>query len=105
MKGFLKFIREQGVIGLAVGFIMGGSITKMVTSFVNDIINPIIGVLIGKAGDLKSNYLQIGSAKVLWGSFISNVIDFAIIALIVYFAVKILGLDKLDKKKLKKESK
>jgi len=103
MKGFLQFIREQGVIGLAVGFIMGGSITKMVTSFVNDVINPIIGILIGKAGDLESNYIQIGSAKIMWGSFINSVIDFTIIAFIVYFAVKILKLDKLDNAKKTKK--
>ena len=105
MKGFLQFIREQGVVGLAVGFIMGGSITKMVTSLVNDIVNPSIGILIGKAGDLKSNFFQIGSAKIMWGTFLSSVIDFAIIALIVYFGVKVLGLDKLDKKKESKQKK
>lgn len=99
MKGFIEFIRSQGVVGLAVGFIMGGSITKLITSFVNDIINPLVGLLIGAtAGDLKSAYFQIGSSKVLWGSFVSGVVDFIIIALIVYFGVKILGIDKLDKK-------
>jgi large conductance mechanosensitive channel len=99
MKGFLEFIRSQGVVGLAIGFIMGGSITRMVTSFVNDIINPIVGILISRAGDLKSNYFSVGSAKIMWGSFISNFIDFVIIAFIIYLSVKILGLDKLDKKK------
>jgi large conductance mechanosensitive channel len=99
MKGFIEFIRSQGVVGLAVGFIMGGSITKLVTSLVNDIVNPLVGILISRAGDLKANYFAIGSAKVMWGSFISSFIDFIIIALIVYFGVKILGLDKLDKKK------
>ena len=42
MKGFIAFIREQGVVGLAVGFILGGAIAKMVTSLVNDMINPLI---------------------------------------------------------------
>ncbi|MFA5750294.1 MAG: MscL family protein [Candidatus Shapirobacteria bacterium] len=98
MKGFIKFIRSQGVVGLAVGFIMGGSITKFITSFVNDIINPIVGILISRAGDLKSNYFLVGNAKIMWGSFISSFIDFIIIALIVYFGVKLLGLDKIDKK-------
>lgn len=99
MKGFIEFIRSQGVIGLAVGFIMGGSITKMVTSLVNDIVNPLVGLLINRAGDLKSNYIAIGSAKITWGNFVGNFIDFVIIAFIVYFGVKILKLDKLDKKK------
>lgn len=99
IKGFVEFIRSQGVVGLAVGFIMGGSITKFITSFVTDIVNPLVGILISRAGDLKSNYIPIGSAKIMWGNFVSSFIDFIIIALVVYFGVKIFGLDRLDKKK------
>lgn len=99
MKGFIEFIRSQGIVGLAVGFILGGSITKFITSFVTDIINPLVGILISRAGDLKSNYIPIGSAKIMWGNFISSFIDFIIIALVVYFGVKLLRIDKLDKKK------
>lgn len=104
MKGFVNFVREQGVVGFAVGFILGGSVSKLVTSLVNDIINPIIGILIGPAGSLKDNYLKIGSAKIMWGSFITTFIDFLVIALIVYFGVTIFRLDRLDRKKeIKKE--
>lgn len=99
IKGFVEFIRSQGVIGLAVGFIMGGSITKLITSLVNDLVNPLVGLLISRAGDLKANYIAIGGAKIMWGSFISSFIDFVIIAMVVYFGVKILKLDKLDQKK------
>jgi large conductance mechanosensitive channel len=98
MKGFIEFIRSHGIVGLAVGFIMGGSITKLITSLVNDIVNPVVGILISRAGDLKANYFLVGNAKIMWGSFISSFIDFIIIALIVYFGVKLLGLDKIDKK-------
>jgi len=101
MKGFIEFIRSQGVIGLAVGFIMGGSITKLITAFVNDIINPIVGIFMG-AADLQGSYLQIGSAKIMWGNFVSSLVDFIIIAFIVYFSVKVLGVNKLDKDKDKK---
>jgi large conductance mechanosensitive channel len=94
MKGFIEFIRSQGVVGLAVGFIMGGSITKLITSFVTDIINPIVGLLISRAGDLQANYISIGNAKIMWGSFTSALIDFIIIAFIVYFIIKILGIKK-----------
>jgi large conductance mechanosensitive channel len=99
MQGFIQFIREQGVVGLAVGFIFGGAISKVVASLVNDIVNPLIGVILGAAGGLKEAYFQIGSAKILWGSFINTSIDFMVIALVVYFGVKIIGLDKLDKNK------
>lgn len=99
MKGFIKFIREQGVVGLAVGFILGGAVSKIVSSVVTDLINPLIGLLLGKLGNLDQAYLQIGESKLMWGNFISTFIDFVIIALVVYFGVKILKLDKLDKKK------
>jgi len=99
MKGFFNFIREQGVVGLAVGFILGSSISKLVTSLVNDIINPIVGIFMGAAGELKNAALVIGSVKIMWGNFINSLIDFLVIAFVVYFGVKILKLDKLDKKK------
>jgi large conductance mechanosensitive channel len=99
MKGFLNFIREQGVMGLAVGFILGGAISKLVASLVNDLINPILGLALGAVGNLQDAYFSIGSAQVMWGSFVATIIDFIVIAAVVYFGVKGLGLDKLDKKK------
>lgn len=99
MKGFLDFVREQGVVGLAVGFILGGAISKVVSSLVDNIINPVLGVVMGAAGSLNEAHLQIGQVKILWGSFINSTIDFLVIALVVYYGVKLLKLDKLDKKK------
>lgn len=99
MKNFLNFIREQGVVGLAVGFILGGAVSKVVSSIVTDLINPLIGLLLGKFGDLNQAFLQIGESKLMWGNFISTTIDFVVIAFVVYFGVKILKVEKLDKKK------
>ncbi len=99
VSGFIEFIREQGVFGLAIGFILGGAITKVVTSLVNDVINPFIGLLIGAAGKLSSQYVMIGGAKIQWGNFVNTLIDFMIVALVVYVGTKLLGLQKLDKKK------
>lgn len=99
MKGFLDFIREQGVVGLAVGFILGGAVSKVVSALVTDIINPLLGAVLGAADGLKTASFKIGSAEILYGDFISIAIDFIVIALVVYFGVKLLGLDKLDKKK------
>lgn len=99
MKGFLVFIREQGVIGLAVGFILGGAVSKMVASLVQDIINPLLGIALGAAGSLDKAYISLGAAKIMWGSFINTAIDFTVIALVVYFGVRLLRLDRLDKKK------
>lgn len=99
MKGFIEFIREKGVVGLAVGFILGGAISKLVASFVTDIINPILGIILGLAKGLDTAYLKLGPIKIMYGNFISNVINFTVIAFVVYFGVKILRLDKLEKKK------
>lgn len=97
MKGFINFIREQGVVGLAVGFIFGGAVAKIVTALVTDIINPLLGLLVGSL-NLKNSYLSVGQVKLMWGDFVSVTIDFLIVALVVYVGVKWLRLDKLDKK-------
>ncbi|OGK15633.1 hypothetical protein A3H80_02060 [Candidatus Roizmanbacteria bacterium RIFCSPLOWO2_02_FULL_37_19] len=99
MKGFLEFIREQKVAALAVGFILGGAITKLITSLVNDIINPIIGLALGFTENLSEASIHIGSAEIRWGNFINVLIDFVIIALVVYFVVKALRIEKTEKKK------
>jgi large conductance mechanosensitive channel len=98
MSGFIDFMRKQGVVGLAVGFILGGAVSKVVSALVTDIINPILGLMLGAAGGLKTAAIGIGSAKIMYGDLISVLIDFIVIALVVYFGVKCLKLDKLDKK-------
>ena len=99
MKGFINFIREQGVVGLAVGFILGGAVSKVVASIVTDVINPLLGLALGTIGNFKDSFFLIGSAKIMWGDLISTSIDFLVVALVVYFGVTLLKLDRLDKKK------
>jgi large conductance mechanosensitive channel len=99
LQGFLDFIREQGVVGLAVGFILGGAVSKVVTSLVNDIINPLLGLVLGAAGGLEAASFKLLGAEIMYGKFVGVIIDFIVIALVVYFGVKLLKLDKLDKKK------
>jgi len=98
MQGFVDFIRKQGVVGLAVGFILGGAVSKVVAALVEDIINPIIGVVLGSAQGLAAASFSVGPVQILWGHFVGVIIDFLVIALVVYYGVKALGLDKLDKK-------
>ncbi|OGC45227.1 hypothetical protein A2V49_01325 [candidate division WWE3 bacterium RBG_19FT_COMBO_34_6] len=98
MKGFIDFIKEQGIVGLAIGFILGGSVTAVVTSLVQDIINPIVGILLGSVGNFGDAVLIIAGAKIQYGHFIGVLINFVIIASIVFFIFKQLA-DKLDKKK------
>jgi len=99
MKGFIEFIREKGVVGLAVGFILGGAVAKVVSSLVVDIINPVVGLILGSTKGLEKAYIPILNTKIMYGHFISVLIDFLIVAAVVYFGVKGLGFEKLDKKK------
>ncbi len=94
ISGFITFIREQGVVGLAIGFILGAAVGKVVTSLVTDVVNPLVGLLFSGEGLTE---LMVG--PVALGSFISALIDFGIIAAVIYFGFKGLGLDKLDVKK------
>lgn len=93
LVGFMDFIRERGVMGLAIGFVLGTSVQKVVTAFVNDIINPFVGLFLVEGNKLTQ--LQVG--PFLIGDFISVSIDFLILLAIVYFVFKGLGLDRLDK--------
>jgi len=87
LSEFAEFLKKYQVIGLAVAFIIGAASTKLVTSLVNDIIMPIIGVLV-PGGDWRTATLQLGPVKFLIGDFVGALIDFAIIALVVFFIVK-----------------
>jgi len=100
---FVAFIKKQGVPGLAVGFIIGGAVSKVVASLVNDIINPLVGLGLGVVGNLSEQYLVLGKSKIGWGNFVSVIVDFVIIALVVYYGVKLLQLDQPAKEKETKE--
>lgn len=99
MKGFLEFVREQGVVGLAVGFILGGAVSKVVAALVTDIVNPILSIFLGLTANLKDAFVKVGPIKILWGDFASTTIDFIVVASVVYLLVKVLKLDRLDKGK------
>ena len=103
LRGFIAFIREQGVVGVAVGLTLGLASKSVVDSLVANILNPIISMLSG--GDsLVTKYVcldSIGGAcktKLGYGQFLSDIIGFIVIAFVVYFAVKLLKLDNLTKK-------
>ena len=99
VTGFTTFLREQGVITLSIAVVLGGAVTKLVAAFVSDLLNPIIGVLVGAAGDLSSFTLKVGPIEIHWGHFVMTLIDFLVVAAVIYFLVKILKLDQVDKKK------
>ena len=87
MQEFNDFLTKYGVIGLAVAFVMGVAVTKLVTALVTDLIMPIIGAVI-PGGDWRAATLSLGKIKFLVGDFTGALIDFIIIALVIYFIVK-----------------
>ncbi len=105
LQGFLNFVREQGVIGLAVGLVLGVAAKSVVDSLVNNIFNPVVGLVGAGGGELGSRYVclkQIGAVctnKLGYGRVISDVMSFLIVAAVVYLIVKSLKLDKIDKSK------
>ena len=100
MKDFIEFIREKGVLGLAVGIIVGGAITKLVNSIVENLINPLIGFVTGSANNLNaiSYTIPMTSVTFHWGALISSLIDFLAVMLVVYLIFVKSPLNKIDKK-------
>ncbi|MCZ7381362.1 MAG: MscL family protein [Candidatus Methanoperedens sp.] len=87
MQEFMDFLNKYGVIGLAVAFVMGAAVTKLVTALVTDLIMPIIGALI-PGGDWRSATLNAGNIKFMIGDFVGVLIDFIIIAVVIFMIVK-----------------
>ena len=87
VKEFKEFISRGNMMDLAVGVIIGAAFTAIVNSLVKDLINPLIGLFIGKI-DLSNLKFTIGEATFKYGSFLNAVINFLIIALVVFFLIK-----------------
>lgn len=103
IKEFKEFISRGSVMDLAVGIIIGSAFTAIVNSLVKDIIMPVIGLLIGK---INFENLQIVLSKstdgtvqsaITYGTFIQNIVNFLIIAFVVFLMVK--GLNGFKRKK------
>ncbi|MDD1719514.1 MAG: MscL family protein [Methanoregulaceae archaeon] len=86
-KEFMDFLQEYKIFALAIAFIMGVAATTLVKSFVDNLIMPIIGVLI-PGGAWKESVLAIGPVKFTIGAFVSDLIYFIIVALVIFIAVK-----------------
>ena len=98
---FKKFVMRGNVIDLAIGIIIGGAFGKIVASFVNEVLMPVVGLLLGKV-DFKNLFIPLdgnsyatlaeaqaaGAATLNYGNFISTVIDFLIIAFVIFLLVK-----------------
>jgi large conductance mechanosensitive channel len=103
LKGFVEFVREQGVVGLAIGLAVGTQAAILVKDIISALIDPIIGLIIGNPKGLQAavwNVTVAGrKATFGFGPLLYSVIVFLSVCLVVYFVVHGLKLDKLDKKK------
>ncbi len=95
---FKDFIKEYAIVGMAIAFIMGGATKDLVKSLVNDIVMPLlVPVLPGEAWQEAT--FALGPIVLKWGSFLSAVINFVILALVVFLiAKKILKEEQVKKK-------
>jgi len=87
LKEFREFAIKGNVVDLAVGVIIGTAFGKIVSSLVADIIMPLIGILIGGI-HYEDLVVEVGDAQVTYGKFIENVIDFVVVAFVIFVMVK-----------------
>ncbi len=104
LKGFMAFVQEQGVIGLAVGLAIGAQVGLTVAAIVKGLIDPIIGFIIGDTHGLSAAKFTLSagdrSMTILWGLIASSLITLFAVSALIYFVVT--GL-KLDKETIKKK--
>lgn len=96
LKEFKEFALKGNIIDMAIGVIIGGAFQKIVNSLVNDIIMPAISLLTGKV-DFSDMAFTVGNVSIKYGSFITTIVDFLIIAFSIFLVVKYLN--KLNKLK------
>ena len=85
---FKEFINQGNAMDMAVGVIIGGAFTAIVNSLIDDIINPVISIVTGGGEVGQGLSIQIGSAVINFGSLIGAIINFLLIALVVFVMVK-----------------
>lgn len=97
-KEFMEFLREYKVVALAVAFIMGVAATTLVKSLVDNIIMPVITPFI-PGGAWKTATLTLGPIVIGWGAFLGDLLNFIIIAFVVFLiAKKVMKEEKVTKK-------
>ena len=98
MKEFMEFLREYKVVALASAFIIGVAATALVKSLVDNIIMPVITPFI-PGGAWKTATFALGPVVIGWGAFLGEVINFVVIAFVVFMiAKKVMKEDKVAKK-------
>ena len=101
--GFVDFLREQSVVGLAIGLVIGSQVKALADQLINSFINPLLGLVLPGAGSLNNKiftlHLEHKTAIFAWGAFVAVLLSFITTAAVVYVVFKSLKLDTLTKKK------
>ena len=87
LKEFKTFVMRGNVLDLAVAVIIGGAFGKIIGSLVNDILMPLIGLVMGGISFASLN-ATVGDAVVAYGAFIQSIVDFLVIAFVIFLIVK-----------------
>lgn len=98
---FYDFIREQAVVGLVIGFVLGTQVQSLVKQFIDSFVDPFTQLLLGSSLSDKAFTVHIRnrSAQFTWGASLNAFIIFLVVVFVLYLFVKVLKLEKLDKKK------
>ncbi|NAY91771.1 large-conductance mechanosensitive channel protein MscL [Muricauda sp. JGD-17] len=106
LKEFKDFAMKGNLVDIAVGFVMGAAFNKVVSSFTGGIVSPLIGLLFNadfndlkyviNEGTVNDAGEKVGEIAVMYGEFLTNVIDFLIVAFVMFLVVK--GVNKMKKK-------
>ena len=98
LKEFIDFLKQYGVVGLAIAVIIGGKLNSLITSTDDGILMPFVTFFI-PGGEWRTATLDVGPFHFLLGPFFGALIDFTIVAFMVfYFAKKVLKEEKVGKK-------
>lgn len=106
LKEFKDFAMKGNLVDIAVAFVMGAAFNKVVASFTGGIVSPLVGLIFNAdfkdlkyvitEGALNEAGEKVGEVAVLYGDFMTNVIDFIIVALVMFMVIK--GINKMKKK-------
>ncbi len=88
LKGFRDFIARGNMVEMAVAFVMGSAVTAIVTSLVDSVINPLIAAIFSMPDMDKVWNVTVNGSVVKFGAFVGAIINFLIIALVVYFCIR-----------------
>lgn len=90
LKEFREFAMRGNVMDLAIAVIIGGAFGKIITSLVNDVLMPLIGLVLGGI-NFSEQAIVVGAAVVKWGAFVQSIIDFLIVAFVIFMLVRTLN--------------